>query len=190
MEWRQKVQETFNTLMQDTFKVLSVRNPWAWALVTKRPDGRPLKPVENRTTSLGKRNKGTWVLIHVGHSHRPDPKAIGMVEELSWYNGTAISMPHWAVTKYEKIGAIVGAVLFSDDLTPSAATNDPYARPWVTPPSAYTVDRRRCWMVKDCVAFEHHIPTKGTRAPLIWTPSAEVHELARTEMRRTVGGGV
>lgn len=166
--------------MQTNFKALSVRNPWGWALVTKRPSGQPLKPVENRRTPLGDKHRGTWVLVHVPHSHKPDPDVVSMLRVMT--RDIGVEMPDWAGVGFEKIGAIVGAVRFTADARPQYAEQDPYARLWVTPRTE-TPDRRRCWMVSDCVAFDRHIPSKGTRAPLIWEPSPEVHMLARAEMR-------
>jgi len=175
--------QTSWVLMQTSFKALSVHNPWGWALVTKRPGGGPLKPVENRTTPLGAKNVGTWVLIHVGHSHRPE-----MSRRLRYQlEQIGVEPPEWATTRFKKRGAIVGAVLFEADVTPQEAEKDPYARLWVTPQTG-TPDRRRCWMVKDCVAFGHHIPSKGTQAPLIWTPSPDVHAEAAAEMGKLVDG--
>lgn len=177
------MQETIGVLMQTSFKALSVQNPWGWALVTKRPGGGPLKPVENRTTPLGSRNVGTWVLIHVGHSHKPE-----MSNSLRHLlRRVGVNPPEWATTRFKKRGAIVGAVLFEADVHPEIAEADPYTSLWVTPRTE-TPDRRRCWMVKDCVAFEQHILSKGTQAPLIWTPSPDIHAEAAEAMRKVLGG--
>lgn len=134
-------------------KALSVWAPWAWALVAG------IKPVENRgdpckgSGALWQSQRGVWTLIHVG-LHRPSVEDVEAVEELAAERGLA--MPEWAKRAPTKVGVIVGAVRFIDDLAPAAVT-DPWARRWVNEGAAH------CWVVGEARLFEEHVPCVGGR---------------------------
>jgi hypothetical protein len=159
-----------------------VWNPWAWALVTSRPDGSPLKPGENRVTALWSTMAGQWTLIQVG-LHKPDQKQVEVVRAIAKEQG--VEMPDWAAKAStarrpdgKPIGAIVGAVLFSGDRDPDDVSG--YARRWVSEGATHF------WQVERCVAFDRAIPCKGQQAPLFFDVAPEVHMLAQAEMRRLV----
>lgn len=153
--------------MDERLKALSEWNPWAWALVTRRPNGKPLKPGENR----------------VG-LHKPDPVQVQAVREIADRYG--VSMPSWAaspsllVQNGRKIGAIVGAVRFVKDCDPDdVQDHDDYAAQWVSDGATHW------WAVGECVAFDRHFPCKGQQAPLFFDVyDRDVHDQALAELRR------
>ncbi|OOB90733.1 hypothetical protein [Rathayibacter sp. VKM Ac-2630] len=84
---------------QQEVRVLTVRQPWAWAIIYQGKD------VENRSRSLGP-YRGT-VAIHAGL--RDDPAG--------YYDGTRDNLPHEQVAR----GAIIGLVDLVDVVTDSTS---------------------------------------------------------------------
>lgn len=172
-------------LQQERIRALSVWNPWAWALVTARPNGRPLKPGENRVTPLWTTMIDKWVLIQVG-LHKPDLDQVEAVRQIAEREG--VVMPSWAsapsllTQNGRKIGAIVGAVRFVKDCDPDdVQDHGGYAGQWVSD------DATHWWAVGECVAFDRHLPCKGQQAPLFFdVRDQDVHAQALEELRRLV----
>lgn len=159
----------------DLFRALSVNNPWGWALCASLPDGKPFKAGENRTSRLGAPNVGKVVLIQVGLK-KPAPAAVEEVRALA--DAFGVKMPKWAGETRKQIGAVVGAVIFKADISPSEAT-DPYDQIWLTPPPVEGPDRRRFWAVGSSVLFPTPIPCKGSVRPLLFKVPPEVDAQAR-----------
>lgn len=86
--------------MKEPMIALSVRQPWAWALVTGRKD------VENRTWMTSHRGR-LW--IHAAKV-TPDPGAIAWIRS---------QIPHVSVPNHYATGALVGYVTLTDCLVVS-----------------------------------------------------------------------
>lgn len=142
----------------------------------KQNPKNPAKPI--RTGKLWQKQRGVWTLIHTG-LHEPDPRSIAEVERLAAAAG--IEMPAWSKlrsgcldTNGKPMGALVGAVVFTEDVVPEAIT-DPRERPWVNPEAGY------CWRVRKSVTFDRHIPCPGLNG--FFAPVPEAHVLAAAELR-------
>ncbi len=121
-------------------KCLSVRQPWAWAIV------KGYKIPENRTWKTAYRGP---LLIHAGKTI--DRDGIGTIEEFEMLpNG--IVMPETFST-----GAIIGSVNLIDIVHEENLTaeqrKDPKVNEWAFGPY--------CWILSHPVEFESPIPYKG-----------------------------
>lgn len=165
-------------------RAVSVWNPWAWALCASLPNGKPFKRGENRTSPLGVKNIGEWILIHTGLK-RPDPTTCDDLRDMAEAFG--VSMPAWATARRREIGCIVGAVKFTADV-PAASVTDPYDALWVTPPPETGPDRRRFWIVGQSVLFGVHPRCKGSVRPLLFKVPDDVEADAMVELNVALGG--
>jgi hypothetical protein len=156
-------------------------------------EGRPVKPGENRgrvkedprdstkvvrTGKLWGKQIGEWSLIHAG-LREPEPHWIAEVAALSASLGA--EMPDWAKrastardVNGKPIGALVGAVVFTEGVRPEDVT-DPREVPWVNPNAGYF------WRVGKAVAFDRHIPCVGHQG--FFTPDPVAHALAQSELK-------
>lgn len=101
-------------------RILTVRQPWAWAIIHGSRDG--VKDVENRVRNVAGDYRGP-VAIHAGRSF-DDDAPIRLVAE------------YVEASRVEQ-GAIIGVVDLADVLPPSyydeADANDAYCSPWAEP---------------------------------------------------------
>ncbi|MAA99622.1 MAG: hypothetical protein CMN87_00020 [Stappia sp.] len=105
-------------------KALSIRQPWAWAIVTG------LKPVENRTWSTSFRGP---VLIHAGQTVERD-EIDGMLSLCARQSGASLALLRNAYDQQAATGAIVGAVTITD-CVPN------HASPWFHGPVGFVLER-------------------------------------------------
>lgn len=130
-------------------KILSVRQPWAWLLVSGH------KPVENRTWATSYRGP---LLIHASKSHFDDD----IWEEFDprlWDIRGPFTKPTLAY------GAIVGVVELIDCVNRSEAMRQCPSR------KRFHVQGPFCWMVANAKEFEP-IECKGQLG--LWTPTADI----------------
>lgn len=141
--------------MTTTPKALSVRQPWAHAIIHNGKD------IENRKRHSGYR--GT-VLIHASIA-MPDDEYRAAVDFMM--NSAGLSFPETPARTDLKRGGIIGAV----DMLDSIDAHDPRADSgWWMGPRGYVFHNPRP------IRF---IPCKGTVAPIFWDPAAEIMEQVR-----------
>jgi hypothetical protein len=105
-------------------RALSVRQPWAWAIVTG------LKPVENRTWPTAYRGP---VLIHAGQTVERD-EIDSMLSLCARQTGTGLALLRNAYDQQAATGAIVGAVTITDCVTH-------HESPWFHGPHGFVLER-------------------------------------------------
>ena len=133
-------------------RVLSVRQPWAWAIVAGHKD------VENRTWSTPQRGR---ILIHAPRTiaHDDEDFVFRLVRRLQ-----PNRLPFVVEREYRDalaLGAIVGAVDVADVVRDSDS-------PWFFGPVG--------WLLANAQRFNTPIPTRGRLG--LWTWTGDVPELA------------
>lgn len=140
----------------DDLRALSVRQPWAHALVHFGKD------IENRTRRFGHRG---WTLIHASLNVTPEEHEAARAFALD--RGLTPPPPIGQLRR----GGIVGVV----DIVGSIGEDDPRAKsPWWMGPCGLVIGRRRP------LPF---IPCKGTVAPLFWRPDPEALDRVAEALR-------
>jgi hypothetical protein len=138
----------------DQLRALSVRQPWAHAIVHFGKD------IENRTRRFGHRG---WTLIHASSVVCPsewDEAGDWMVER----NLPADSLPFRAEAKR---GGIVGVARIVDSVSASSS-------PWWMGPFGLVIDQAHPLPFVEC---------KGTVAPLFWRPDRAVLDRLRPALQ-------
>lgn len=133
---------------------LSVRQPWAMALVVGR------KPVENRSWSTTWLDTAVprWVYIH----------ASGRPARLANHEQSALNIrwPSMPAVRDMPMGAILGACRFIGQQKPGSPHLPDHSIPWATGPL--------CWIVGRAVAFVEPVPARGRLG--LWKPPEDARE--------------
>jgi hypothetical protein len=138
----------------DQLRALSVRQPWAHAIVHFGKD------IENRTRRFGHRG---WTLIHASRVVCPeewDEAGDWMVER----NLPADSLPFRSEAR---AGGIVGVARIVDSIS---SADQRSGSPWWMGPFGLVIDQAHPLPFVEC---------KGTVAPLFWRPPGEVMDRLR-----------
>lgn len=126
-------------------KVLSVRQPWAWALIYLKKD------IENRSRCYAHRGQ-TLIHASAGMTEGEYERAIDFMAEIGIPRG---KVPDRSGLQFS---GIIGIVDIVDSVTSS---NSPW---WIGP----------CGLVCRNPRPLPFYPCKGTISPMFWTPPAEV----------------
>lgn len=144
--------------------VLSVRQPWALALVLGH------KPVENRrwSTTWLETARPRWVFIH----------ASAQLARLTPHTRSALLSLWPGLPEDEHLtkGAVLGACEFTGCLDPNSRHLPASARDWATGP--------KCWMVSRSVSFVEPVPAKGRLG--LWKPPEDVADALADEWPRAI----
>lgn len=138
----------------DQLRALSVRQPWAHAIVHHGKD------IENRTRRFGHRG---WTFIHASAGVTDDDwaRAHGFTE------ANRLPFPDPGECQF---GSIIGIAY----ITGSVCAADPRSSsPWWMGPYGLVIDRAHPLPP---------VPCKGTVAPLFWRPPADVLERLRPSL--------
>jgi ASCH domain len=138
-------QEALSRGQPSAVKVLTIRQPWAWATIYGGKD------VENRRWRTAYRGV---LLIHAGQDADPEP---GASTRLLWTmaDPEAFGRPRAA---WQARGAIIGVVVLADVLTDSS--------------SRWAAARWYHWVFEFPSPVDPPIPCRGR--PGLWVPSAAV----------------
>ena len=127
-------------------KALTVRQPWAWAIMIA-------KPVENRSRRFHHRGP---LLIHASQQEETD-MVDQVLEMIADETGTAVSLLRNAYRQQAARGAIIGAVTVTDCVSEHPSR-------WFAGPHALVLERpQRAWQPVHC---------RGQLG--LWQPPADV----------------
>lgn len=131
-------------------KALTVKRPWAWAIVSGQKD------IENRSRRTHHRGE---LLIHAGTGWDGHPTVLEKLIRLGVEIPSPVD-PETVDHPYFASGAIIGSVQVVNCITESWS-------PWAVPGYHH-------WLLRDAIVFPEPIPCRGMLG--LWTVPDEVRE--------------